>query len=209
MGAGYFPGSDCAFPAASSQTCWARAFFAKDRMRSRHPSRTREGTCFEQNLSTPDCVSCGADGTCKLDGEIRVDQKRCQSYTPHFIPFMEKPLALSELPKEEWVCHILEESGATFVSLEDFYEPYGKALRSDLIWRIPYGCLDFSGCVLCLVQEGILCLPYDAVDSQEYELFKMDSERLLTKESLLELLQEFNEQTASLATVLMEMGKLV
>ena len=30
---------------------------------------------------TPDCVSCGADGTCKLDGEIRVDQKRCQSYT--------------------------------------------------------------------------------------------------------------------------------
>ncbi len=50
---------------------------------------------------------------------------------------------------------------------------------------------------------------YDAVDSQEYELFKMDSERLLTKESLLELLQEFNEQTASLATVLMEMGKLV
>ena len=158
---------------------------------------------------TPDCVSCGADGTCKLDGEIRVDQKRCQSYTPHSIPFMEKPLALSELPKEEWVCHILEESGATFVSLEDFYEPYGKALRRDLIWRIPYGCLDFSGCVLCLVQEGILCLPYDAVDSQEYELFKMDSERLLTKESLLELLQEFNEQTASLATVLMEMGKLV
>ena len=143
------------------------------------------------------------------DGEIRVDQKRCQSYTPHFIPFMEKPLALSELPKEEWVCHILEESGATFVSLEDFYEPYGKALRSDLIWRIPYGCLDFSGCVLCLVQEGILCLPYDAVDSQEYELFKMESKRLLTKESLLELLQEFNEQTASLATVLMEMGKLV
>ena len=143
---------------------------------------------------TPDCVSCGADGTCKLDGEIRVDQKRCQSYTPHSIPFMEKPLALSELPKEEWVCHILEESGATFVSLEDFYEPYGKALRRDLIWRIPYGCLDFSGCVLCLVQEGILCLPYDAVDSQEYELFKMDSERLLTKESLLELLQEFNEQ---------------
>ena len=105
---------------------------------------------------TPDCVSCGADGTCKLDGEIRVDQKRCQSYTPHSIPFMEKPLALSELPKEEWVCHILEESGATFVSLEDFYEPYGKALRRDLIWRIPYGCLDFSGCVLCLVQEGIL-----------------------------------------------------
>lgn len=144
---------------------------------------------------TPDCVSCGADGTCKLDGEIRVDQKRCQSYTPHSIPFMEKPLALSELPKEEWVCHILEESGTTFVSLEDFYEPYGKALRRDLIWRIPYGCLDFSGCVLCLVQEGILCLPYDAVDSQEYELFIMESERLLTKESLLELLQEFNEQT--------------
>ena len=28
---------------------------------------------------TPDCVSCGADGTCKLAGEIRVDQKRCQS----------------------------------------------------------------------------------------------------------------------------------
>ena len=52
-----------------------------------------------------------------------MDQKRCQSYTPHSIPFMEKPLALSELPKEEWVCHILEESGATFVSLEDFYEP--------------------------------------------------------------------------------------
>ena len=52
-------------------------------------------------------------------------------------------------------------------------------------------------------------MPYDAVDSQEYELFKMESERLLTKESLLELLQEFNEQTASLATVLMEMGKLV
>ena len=158
---------------------------------------------------TPDCINCGEDCTCKLGGEIRVDQKRCQSYTPHSIPFMEKPLALSELPKEEWVCHILEESGATFVSLEDFYELYGKALRRDLIWRIPYGCLDFSGCVLCLVQEGILCLPYDAVDSQEYELFKMESARLLTKESLLELLQEFNEQTASLATVLMEMGKLV
>ena len=59
------------------------------------------------------------------------------------------------------------------------------------------------------MQEGILCLPYDAVDSQEYELFIMESERLLTKESLLELLQEFNEQTASLAPVLMEMGKLV
>ena len=132
---------------------------------------------------TPDCVNCGTDGTCNLTGDVLVDQKRCQSYAPHSIQFMEKPLALSKLPKEEW--------------------------HRDLIWRIPYGCLDFSGCVLCLVQEGILCLPYDAVDSQEYELFKMDSERLLTKESLLELLQEFNEQTASLATVLMEMGKLV
>ena len=109
---------------------------------------------------TPDCINCGEDCTCKLGGEIRVDQKRCQSYAPHSIPFMEKPLALSELPKKEWVCHILEESGATFVTLEDFYEPYGKALRRDLIWRIPYGCQDFSGCVLCLVQEGILCLPY-------------------------------------------------
>ena len=37
----------------------------------------------------------------------------------------------------------------------------------------------------------------------------MENERLLTKESLLELLQEFNEQTSSLTTVLMEMGKLV
>lgn len=123
---------------------------------------------------TPDCINCGEDCTCKLGGEIRVDQKRCQSYAPHSIPFMEKPLALSELPKKEWVCHILEESGATFVTLEDFYEPYGKALRRDLIWRIPYGCQDFSGCVLGLVQEGILCLPYDEVDSQEYELFKME-----------------------------------
>lgn len=158
---------------------------------------------------TPDCVNCGTDGTCNLTGDVLVDQKRCQSYAPHSIQFMEKPLALSKLPKKEWVSHILEESGATFASLESFYEPYSMALHRDLIWRIPYGCLDFSGCVLCLVQEGILCLPYDAVDSQEYELFNTENERLLTKESLLELLQEFNEQTSSLATVLMEMGKLV
>ena len=58
-------------------------------------------------------------------------------------------------------------------------------------------------------QHSDFAFQYDAVDSQEYELFKMESKRLLTKESLLELLQEFNEQTASLATVLMEMGKLV
>lgn len=158
---------------------------------------------------TPDCVNCGTDGTCNLTGDVLVDQKRCQSYAPHTIQFMEKPLALSKLPKEEWVSHILEESGATFASLESFYEPYSMALHRDLIWRIPYGCLDFSGCVLCLVQEGILCLPYDAVDSQEYELFNTENERLLTKESLLELLQEFNEQTSSLATVLIEMDKLV
>ena len=48
---------------------------------------------------TPDCINCGEDCTCKLGGEIRVDQKRCQSYAPRSIPFMEKPLALSELPK--------------------------------------------------------------------------------------------------------------
>ena len=32
---------------------------------------------------TPDCINCGEDCTCKLGGEIRVDQKRCQSYAPH------------------------------------------------------------------------------------------------------------------------------
>ena len=74
---------------------------------------------------TPDCVNCGTDGTCNLTGDVRVDQERCQSYAPHSIQFMEKPLELTKPPNEAWVCHILEVSGATFVCLSVFFELHG------------------------------------------------------------------------------------
>ena len=122
-------------------------------------------------------------------GEIR---QRLVTHSSHGgIPFRLRPpdtveldghvIDRRELAGMGKVLELLEESAPTFASLEPVREQYEAKFGSELCWTYPIFHDDHSGCILLLVQEGILYLPYTEVSSETYEQLDLQGMELLTK----------------------------
>lgn len=129
-------------------------------------------------------------------GEIR---QRLVTHSPHSgIPFRLRPpdtveldghvIDRRELVGMGEVMALLEEAVPTFASLEPIREQYESRFGSELCWTYPIFHDGHSGCILLLVQEGVLYLPYTEVSSETYEQLNLQSVELLTKVQIQALL---------------------
>ncbi len=90
----------------------------------------------------------------------------------------EKTILFSTLKSKEELLSYLEDNGATHASLMDFCEPYLEQYENELCWPYPISDGKHHGTFLVLVREGILSLPYDEMDKEDYELFCPEDARL-------------------------------
>lgn len=143
-------------------------------------------------------------------GEIR---QRLATHSPHNgIPFRLRPpdtveidghvIDRRELASMGEVMALLDEGIPNFTSLEPVRKQYENRFGSELCWTCPASHAGHSGCILLLVQEGVLYLPYTEVSGGTYEQFDLRSMELLTKEQAQVLLSRLWEVYSQLFCLL-------
>ena len=100
------------------------------------------------------------------------------------------------------VLELLRNGGADFTDLEPIRTRYRQQFGDERCQVCPVCHNGYLGVVFLPVQEGTLCLPYDAVTSDMMEQFVLDEAHLLDCGECGQLLQELNTQYASLSTEL-------
>lgn len=90
----------------------------------------------------------------------------------------ELTLNLEELRGCQELMDYFKENGATHTALMDFCEGYREKYNNELCWPYPISDGKHLGTFFVLVKEGVLSLPYDDADKENYELFCMDDAAL-------------------------------
>ena len=96
---------------------------------------------------------------------------------PANVPVLEiadMKLQLGQLKSRAELLSYLQENGATHSSLMDFCEEYRAQYHNELCWPCPISDGKHLGTFLIPVREGILSLPYDEADKEEYEIFCLE-----------------------------------
>ena len=90
----------------------------------------------------------------------------------------------AELKSSSELKEYLNKWGATFTSLNDFCEVYMDKYHNPLYWHYPYSDDKHNGLNFVLCSDGILCLPYDQMDSEYFEYFELEDARFLDTDSI-------------------------
>lgn len=101
----------------------------------------------------------------------------------------------------------LHENGATFSALEPVRERYTGQFGNELCWSYPHSFKGHLGCVILPVREGVLCLPYDALDSETFEQLDAEAIRLLNPEDAQAMMDGLLTQAAELYGVLADVRR--
>lgn len=99
--------------------------------------------------------------------------------------------------KEELLC-FLEENGANHTALMDFCEEYREQYRDELCWAYPISDGLHLGAFLVLVREGLLSLPYDSADLENYEHFCLEDVKMFDEDTLHIFLTEWKSYSNGL-----------
>ena len=104
-------------------------------------------------------------------------------------------------PKDEFVKRLFE-AGGSEADLSDLCDRYVKQYGNQLYWPYPISDGEYNGVYFVLVQEGVLCLPYDEIDKDEYEIFEEDGVRLLTPEEMGYFISDWKRESCELEKVM-------
>ena len=92
----------------------------------------------------------------------------------------------------------LRENGASHTALMDICEEYREKYQNELCWHYPTTDELHLGTFLLLVKEGVLSLPFNEVDSVDYELFCLEDACLCDAASINMLIADWYRFDADL-----------
>lgn len=101
----------------------------------------------------------GVKDTLEADDFIKIDSQR---------------FPLGELKSRQEVLDYLRDNGASHTALMDICEEYREKYQNELCWHYPTTDELHLGTFLLLVKEGVLSLPFNEVDSVDYERFCLE-----------------------------------
>jgi len=112
------------------------------------------------------------------------------------------------MAKDE-VIDYLKTHGENYSSLSEIRTRYEEEFGMDPVWNYQH-CSDFfPGFFIVPVQEGFLSLPYDSVQSDDFEVIVTDSAELLSAEDLHTLLGLYRSYAEELMGAMEEMIAIV
>ena len=114
-------------------------------------------------------------------------------------------ICFAELKSKDELFNFFQEGSCDHKTLMEFCEDYKARYGNDLCWSYPIETYGNLGCYLVLVREGVLYLPIDQIDVEDYELFYLEEAELLNTDRLIELADEFRMFTNGLLTALNDM----
>lgn len=119
--------------------------------------------------------------------------------------FMGLQIDKAKLMAKDEVIDYLRTHGENYSSLSDIRTRYEEELGLDPVWNYQH-CSDFfPGFFLMPVREGFLSVPYDSVDSDDFEIIATDPITLLSAENLQFLLKEYRSYAKGLMKAMKKM----
>ena len=100
-------------------------------------------------------------------------------------------IRLDQLKGKEKLLTYLNENGSTHSALMDFCEEYRKQYHNELCWNYPISDGLHLGTFFLLVKEGVIALPYDEANKEDYELLCMEDIKLCDLESMESLMEDW------------------
>ncbi len=137
-----------------------------------------------------------------------LDFHSCVSESP-LTPTLQLPgvrVALKDLKSQNDLLAYLKKHGSTHTSLMEFCEEYQETYHNDLCWPYPISDGVHMGTYLIPVKEGILSLPYDCVDSEDYEVFLPEDACLCDANAMQIFLEEWNSFSTALCQAMENMA---
>ena len=113
-----------------------------------------------------------------------------------------KIISMDTLWSKEELVEQLFDAGGSEADLSDVCDRYVKQYGNQLYWSYPIPDGEYNGVYFVLVQEGVLCLPYDEIDRYEYEIFERDGVRLLTAEEMGYFISDWKRESNALEKVM-------
>ena len=80
-----------------------------------------------------------------------------------------KIISMDTLWSKEELVEQLFDAGGSEADLSEVRDRYVKQYGNQLYWSYPIPDGEYNGVYFVLVQEGVLCLPYDEIDRYEYD----------------------------------------
>jgi hypothetical protein len=99
-------------------------------------------------------------------------------------------------------------SGASDRSLSDTRNRYNGDFGIELIWRYPISDGVNAGTTIVAVKEGFLSLPYNEMETSDYELFDLERANLLDEDELVNFIDEWKKFSDDLLSSLNDMLKI-
>lgn len=121
------------------------------------------------------------------------------------IRFGELRIRMDTLKSRQDLLDYLQKNGATHVALMDFCDDYREMYHNELCWPYPTSDGKHLGTFLVLVREGILSLPYDGADKEDYELFCPEDACMCDWDSLKIFLDDWTRFSDDLKYSIVEM----
>ena len=117
-----------------------------------------------------------------------------------------KEINCSMLWSKDELLENLFSQGGTFSTLTDLCERYVQDFGNELYWYYPITDGLYNGVYFVLVQEGVLCLPYNVVELEDHEWFDEQGARLVNAEVMGYFIASWKEFSDSLMSA---MGSLL
>ena len=152
----------------------------------------------------------GIDWKYRVIGEeglwlVGVTEKLEQQSEPASIDGIE--VHFEELKSKDELFNFFDEGSCTHASLMEFCEDYKSRYDNNLCWPYPIAGGSHLGAFLVLVREGVLYLPYDGFDGENYEFFDLKGAKLLTAGQIAELEKHWEIFSTSLMHAMTDMEK--
>jgi len=116
---------------------------------------------------------------------------------------------VSKLFSKDELLQELKENGESDSALVPVRNRYYEEFGNELIWYYPLSDGDFSGCVIVVVKEGFLRLPYDYMEKFEHEIFELESAMLLDEDHLESFIDNWKIYSDNLLGALGDMVNIV
>jgi hypothetical protein len=109
----------------------------------------------------------------------------------------------------EEVLAILKEGGGTDCDLVTIREQYDKKFGNELMWRYPLMVGNDLGTIIIPVQEGFLSIGYNTMDSEDYEIYDLDAEFLLSAEDVQSMINAWEDYSRGLVKAMQSMWQIL
>lgn len=108
------------------------------------------------------------------------------------------------MPKDD-LLNFLRENGESDRALSHIRERYQTEFGNELIWLYPISDGKHLGTFIATVREGFISLPYDAADTEDYELLILEDAAMFDADAMQIFLDDWQSYSDYMVSVMTDM----